>query len=129
VVDVVFPTTDRPRADLSLPARTALTRRAEEVMRAHLRDTLGAIDLCAELGVSDRTLRLAFRERFGLGPMAYYKALRLNAVRAALKAESVAAVSGVAREYGFHHLGNFAADYRWLFGQLPSETVTRRKNS
>jgi AraC family ethanolamine operon transcriptional activator len=97
-----------------------LVRRAEEFMRSRLGHRFGAIDLCRELGVSDRTLRLAFRERYGLGPMAYYKALRLNAVRSRLKAGAVVAVAAAAREFGFHHLGNFAADHRRLFGEPPS---------
>lgn len=106
-----------PQLALSLPARSLLLRRAEEFMRSRLGDRFGAIDLCRELGVSDRTLRLTFRERYGLGPMAYYKTLRLNAVRSRLKADAVATA---AREFGFHHLGNFAADYRRLFGESPS---------
>jgi len=28
----------------------------------------------------------------------------------------------VGSSFGFHHLGNFAADYRRLFGVRPSET-------
>lgn len=123
IVEVVFPEPDQRRVPLPLPARTDLTRRAEGVMRANLGTALGALDLCAELGVSDRTLRLAFRERYGLGPMAYYKALRLNAVRAALRRSHRAAVGVVARGFGFHHLGQFAADYRRLFGESPSETA------
>lgn len=92
-------------------------------MRTQLGGGLGAIDLCRELGVSDRTLRLAFRERYGLGPMAYYKCLRLNAVRTAMRATPLVPIADVARGYGFHHLGNFAADYRRHFGERPSETV------
>ena len=107
---------------VSLPARSQLICRAEEFMRARLVDPVGAIDLCRELGVSDRTLRFAFRERFGLGPMVYYKCLRLNAVRARLKKCPYAAVAEVANEFGFHHLGNFASDYRRLFGERPSQT-------
>ncbi|MCE9533307.1 MAG: helix-turn-helix domain-containing protein [Planctomycetes bacterium] len=114
--------TAAPRRQLSLPARTRLVHLAEELMRARLADSFGAIDLCRELGVSDRTLRLAFRERYGLGPMAYYKFLRLNAARSRIKANPLITIADVAREYGFHHLGNFAADYRRLFGESPSET-------
>lgn len=124
VVEVVFPAADRRRDHLPLPARTDLTRRAEEVMRGNLRAPLGAIDLCAALGASDRTLRLAFRERYDLGPMAYFKALRLNAVRAALRRSPRAAVGAVARDFGFHHLGQFAGDFRRLFGERPSETLS-----
>ncbi len=108
------------RCDLHISRRGTVARRAEELMRASLRQPLGAVDLCAELGVSDRTLRLAFRERFGVGPMTYYRALRLNATRSALKVEPAQRVGEVARGFGFHHLGNFASDYRHLFGERPS---------
>jgi AraC family ethanolamine operon transcriptional activator len=110
---------------LPLPARSLLLRRAEELMRARLADPVGAIDLCRELGVSDRTLRLAFCEQYGLGPLAFYKELRLNAVRYRLRENSAVAIAAAAQEYGFHHLGNFAAHYRRLFGELPSETARR----
>lgn len=122
VVTTLFPPTAAARPVLSLPGRTHLVRRAEDLMRATLREPLGGLDLCELLGVSDRTLRLAFRDRFGLGPMAYYRALRLNAVRAALTTPDAPPVSAVARTFGFHHLGNFSADYRRLFGELPSRT-------
>lgn len=116
----IAPPAGRRLPDPPLASRAALVRRAEGLMRANLRGRLGAIDLCAELGASDRTLRLAFRERYGLGPMAYFKTVRLNAVRAALKSDPALLVSAVAREHGFHHLGNFAADYRRAFGVNPS---------
>ena len=34
-------------------------------------------------------------------------------------------VAGIAESFGFRHLGQFAADYRELFGELPSETIRR----
>lgn len=121
VVASVFSLSARSPA-LSLRGRSLLIRRAEEFMRSRLVDPVGAVDLCRELGVSDRTLRLAFHERFGLGPMVYYKSLRLNAVRARLKESPQTTVAEAAREFGFHHLGNFAYDYRRQFGERPSQT-------
>ncbi|MFO0807790.1 MAG: helix-turn-helix domain-containing protein [Gemmataceae bacterium] len=121
LVASLFPASAR-RSEVSLPRRSRLIRRAEEFMRARLSDPVGAIDLCRELGASDRSLRFAFSERYGLGPIAYYKSLRLNAVRSTLRANPLVAVAVVARQFGFHHLGNFAADYRRLFGERPSET-------
>lgn len=118
----VLCSTTTPQPDLSLPARSRLLRKAEEFMRSHLGQAIGAIDLCRDLGVSDRTLRLAFRERYGLGPIAFFKCLRLNAVRSKLRATSHLAIADAAHEFGFHHLGNFASDYRELFGERPSET-------
>jgi AraC family ethanolamine operon transcriptional activator len=111
------------RTALSLPARHRLVLGAEELMRSRLADPIGAVDLCRRLRVSDRTLRLAFRERYGMGPMGYLKCLRLNAVRTALKADRHLTVAAAATAFGFHHLGNFAADYRRLFGEKPSDTV------
>jgi AraC family ethanolamine operon transcriptional activator len=83
-------------------------------------------DLCRELGVSERTLHYAFREVRGLSPMAYFRAVRLNAVRQELKAApDTAAVHAIARRWGFGHPGEFAAAaYRRLFGELPSQTLT-----
>lgn len=113
-------------APLSFPSRAALVRKAEELMRSQLGNPLGAVDLCARLGVSDRTLRLAFRERFGLGPMAYYQTIRLNAVRAALEsAQETRRIADVANGCGFRHLGNFAAAYYRLFRERPSQTNER----
>ncbi|MGE3777067.1 MAG: helix-turn-helix domain-containing protein [Pirellulaceae bacterium] len=112
-----------PQPDLPLAARSHMFRRAEEFMRAHLSDPVGAIDLCRELGVSDRNLRRTFRERVGLGPMAYFKYLRLNAVRSRLRADPAAVIADAAGALGFHHAGNFAADYRRLFRELPSDTL------
>jgi AraC family ethanolamine operon transcriptional activator len=125
LVATLFPK-PAPGPDVSLPGRSRLIRRAEEFMRARLGDPVGVIDLCRELGASDRTLRFAFSERYGLGPIAYFNCLRLNAVRSRLKANPHITIADAAREFGFHHLGNFAADYRRLFGERPSETERRR---
>jgi len=107
----------------SLATRARLARRAE----ASLRDRLGAAiterELCTELGVPGRTLRLAFREQFGLGPMAFLQSIRLNAAHAALKrGGDEVSVAAVARSLGFQHLGKFASYYRRHFGELPSTT-------
>ncbi|MBX9628275.1 MAG: helix-turn-helix domain-containing protein, partial [Gemmataceae bacterium] len=115
------------RHDLPLAARSGLARRAETAIRDRLRDAVSEADLCRELGVPGRTLRLAFRERFGMGPMAYLQAVRLNAARAGLKGagRDAASVADIARGLGFSHLGKFAGYYRRLFGELPSETAAR----
>ncbi|OJW19815.1 MAG: hypothetical protein BGO49_13930 [Planctomycetales bacterium 71-10] len=124
-IRAAFPARGGPEAlDLPLGGRAALARRAEELIRSRLRDPVGMIELCSELGAGERTLRRACLERWGMGPIAYYRSLRLNAARAELKA-GAASVSEVARRWGFHHLGNFAADYRRAFGERPSQTARR----
>ena len=104
-----------------------MVKRAIEVMLANLDQTLLTADLCQELGVSSRTLRYAFEEQLGLSPMAYFKARKLAAVRRQLRlaAGDSVSVHVIARQWGFRHTGNFAADYRRLFGELPSETLSK----
>jgi AraC family ethanolamine operon transcriptional activator len=93
-------------------------------MQAHLRNPLSVLQLCREFDVSERTLRYAFQEVRGLSPMACFKANRLNAVRQELKAAAAGTttVHEIAQRWGFFHTGEFAADYRRLFGELPSQT-------
>jgi len=106
-------------------SRVALVRRSVDLMHAHLDQPLSALDLCAELDSSDRTLRRAFRETYGLGPLAYFRVIRLHTVRTAIHAArgSQATVADIARRWGFHRLGSFANEYRVQFGELPSHTL------
>ena len=112
-------------APVTVGNREPLVRRAEELMLAHLDQPLHVEEICAELEVSERTLRYAFHDLFGLSPMAYFKAKRLNAVRHQLKRAGPEALSvhAIAERWGFEHTGGFAADYRRLFGELPSEAL------
>lgn len=122
LIDIAFPQTILIRPESSLTSRFKLTRDAEDLMRANLHHPLGAIDICSALGASDRSLRLAFKERFGVGPMIYYKTLRLNAVRNDLKYSREPAIA-IAHRWGFSHMGNFSVDYRRAFGESPSQTA------
>jgi hypothetical protein len=62
-----------PQTSLSHTGRLTIVRRAEEFMRSHLADSVSTIDLCREADTSGRTLRLAFREHYGVGPMTYFR--------------------------------------------------------
>jgi len=84
-------------------------------------------DLCRAAKVSQRTLEYAFAERFGVTPEAFLIAHRLNAVRRQLSSAdpSTEKVVEIANSWGFWHMGQFAADYRRHFGELPSQTLRR----
>jgi len=88
-------------------------------------------DLCRIARASERTLDYAFMERFGLSPALYMKVQRLNGVRRDLYGhqEPSMNVADVANKWGFWHLGQFARDYRNLFGELPSATHKRKLNA
>ena len=85
-------------------------------------------DICRASGASYRTLNYAFLDRFGVAPKQYLQAVRLDGVRKHLRRdEPDVTVSNIANNWGFWHMGQFAADYKRQFGELPSETLRRTK--
>lgn len=118
-----------PIADRSTPAvRAKALMGACEYIETHKRDLTTVGDVCAATGASWRTLDRAFKERFSVGPKAYISALRLTYVRNELSNCAPATrISDVANEWGFWHMGQFARDYRKLFGELPSATLKRKR--
>jgi AraC family ethanolamine operon transcriptional activator len=106
--------------------RNRALRRAKAYLSEHAQEPLTVRDLCGVTEVSERTLRYAFLEQFGVPPKSYLLAMRLNGVRRQLcHADPSTTIADVANRWGFWHMGQFAADYRRLFGELPSETLRR----
>ncbi len=102
--------------------------RAKAFMHARAHESLALEDVEAAAGVSRHKLFEGFRQYFGLSPMAYLKQYRLEQVRRNLFDDrNHGNVSSIAMDWGFTHLGRFAADYRKLFGETPSQTVTRQQ--
>ena len=59
-------------------------------------------------------------------PKEYLQAARLDGVRKELQRKGASAkIADVATRREFWHMGQFAADYRRQFGELPSETQGR----
>lgn len=108
----------------SMRKRDLACRRAIEYMEACTGTNTPISEICYHSGASWRTLERAFNERFGIGPKAYYKQLRLLRSRSMiLKAGPDMLVADVANLFGFWHMGAFANDYRRYFGCLPSDDI------
>ena len=105
--------------------RAQIIRSSMDFVEQHEGEYLCVEQLATAAGVSERTLRDAFQEYFGVAPMQYLKRRTLHQVRKALKASdsSVATVTQIATQFGVWELGRFARDYRNLFGELPSRTL------
>jgi AraC-like DNA-binding protein len=88
-------------------------------------------ELCAAIGVPERTLRICSAEFLGMSPTRYVRLQRLNSVRAALRCAGAqkTTVKEIATRYGFSELGRFAADYRTVFGETPSTTLRNSKST
>jgi AraC family ethanolamine operon transcriptional activator len=108
----------------SAAQQSSLKSRAYELVQSRLDDPPTIAELCEQLGVSRRTLQNCIHENWGMGPLAWVRTLRLNAVRQHLK-KRADSVTDAATQFGFWHFGHFAADYRALFGESPSATLGR----
>ena len=83
----------------------------------------------AAAGVSERRVRDAFCDCYGMSPTAYLRvaALLRGATHSHGGPSARDAVTRAASDFGFWHLGRFAGHYRALFGESPSETVARAR--
>lgn len=108
-------------------SRERIVREARAWMRAHAHEPIDVPMLCDALGVSRRTLQYSFEAVLQLSPVSYLRALRLNGVRRELMRGSAEPVADCAARWGFWHLSRFAAEYRALFGEKPSETAARAR--
>ena len=85
-------------------------------------------DLCSAAGVSERRLYTAFEDTLGKSPGRFFRAWGLDRARRALLESQPRSgwVTSVASDLGFGHLGRFAEYYKEAFGELPSQTLSRR---
>jgi AraC-like DNA-binding protein len=88
---------------------------------------LRVAEICVALGVSDQMLRKCCEQQLGVSPSNYLRLRRMQRVHLALRSGNPdsAGVEEVARRYGVRALGRFAAEYRGLYGELPSATLRR----
>lgn len=99
-------------------------------LRTHLSEPV-QLDLLAQAAdVRPRTLETHFRTFLGTTPLGWVRRMRLaRARREFIRRGPNATVTTVALSSGFNQLGRFAAEYRKAFGELPSATIQRAKNS
>lgn len=108
--------------------RRPVALRAREFMQAYLSEPITLHEICAATRASERTVEYAFRDVYGMGAKKFLKMLRLNHVRHQLRTadREAPSIQEMAQNAGFWHMGNFAADYRRLFGETPTQTVASR---
>ena len=106
-----------------------IVRRAEDRFAEAGGGPVSLADLCRAAGVGKSALYEAFHFVCDMAPMAYFQKRRLAAVRSALIAARPApgAVKQAALGAGITELGRFSSEYRNLFGELPSVTLTRSR--
>ncbi|PPF66020.1 AraC family transcriptional regulator [Clavibacter michiganensis] len=123
----LFPWDDVELPDELRAPRMAHIRVAVEYLHHNAHLPITPAEAAAAAGISTRVLQLALRRHHGQTPTEYLRGIRLRRVRAQLldATPTTTTVRSVAEEWGFAHLGRFAASYAQAFGELPSETLRR----
>jgi AraC-like DNA-binding protein len=120
VAAVLEATRGAPRVTPSYSRHAFLLRHLHGASADH---AMQVEDLRSQLRMGERTLRRVFSDLYGVSPARYLRTRRLNQARRALRAGGMRSVTEIAMSLGFSDLGRFAAHYRSLFGELPSDTL------
>lgn len=116
---------DSGEASRPLPADLV---RALRWLREHFSEPVRLERLADIAGVRPRTLETHFKVFLGTTPLGWVRQMRLRRARQQLlHASRDATVTDVAIANGFTQLGRFAAQYRKVFGELPSSTSQRSR--
>jgi AraC-like DNA-binding protein len=105
----------------------AIVARFEDFLAAHPDQPLYLTEICAGIGVAERTLRAVCEEHLGMGPIRFLTLRRMHLVRRALLEADPAksTITNIVTDHGFWELGRFSVAYRTQFGETPSATLRR----
>lgn len=93
-------------------------------MSGHADEAMSVARLAEIAGCSVRTLQSLFRYYRQTTPLAALRRVRLERVRAELADPyQKASVATIARKWHFGNPARFAAEYREMFGENPSDTL------
>lgn len=106
--------------------RQQIVEQVKEYLDNHQSCTVTIADLCALCSVSRRTLQYSFATILGISPLRYLRLSRLNGIRRELLTSKDVAIADIAAKWGFWHLSQFAQDYKQLFNELPSVTLSKQ---
>ncbi len=106
----------------------AVVRRAEEFMEANVDRPISMSDVAAACGCSRTKLFLAFQQEREWTPLQFLVRRRMEwARRALLTPTQRITVTAVALDCGYANVSRFAQEYRKLFGETPSMTLSRSR--
>ena len=97
----------------------------------HMDCKVNITDIAQKYNISQRSLQLSFKSLFGFTPKLFLRRLKLNHVHNELKNShhQDVTVTNIAYRWGFLHMGRFSTYYKELFGENPSKTLQKAKES
>jgi len=127
-INLIFGRKHPPR-ESELSSRKKVVLRAEEYMSTLNLDEIKVANLARELNISIRTLQYSFKDIYGITPKRFLNIRRLNVARQMILRNQELTVTDHAINSGYWHMSQFAADYKALFGESPSDTLKERRLS
>jgi len=112
-------------SDLTSGEETALLIR--EQVYNHMDGKTTIKSLSKQYSVSEKTLQNSFKSLFGFTPNKFLRYLKLNLVYHDLESAQLkkTTVLNIATKWGFIHMGHFSNYYTELFGENPSQTLSK----
>lgn len=103
----------------------AIISKFEDFLAANPGRSIYLTEICAAVGIAERTLRASCEEHLGMGPIRFLTLRRMHLVHRALRRAdpTKSTVTRIVTDHGFWELGRFSVAYRTLFGESPSETL------
>lgn len=103
---------------------------AIDYIHENLNEIVSVSQVSQFVNIPERTLRYNFEKKYNISPKDFIQKLRLNGVKKRLSGNlKTPSIYKIASEYNFWHMGQFARDYKHLFGELPSETLKRSRKA
>jgi AraC-like DNA-binding protein len=117
-----------PRSTLRLQKRFQRLVQLREFVSAHLHEPLYLDELCEAAELSERGVQKLFHDLLDIEPCVYLRHHRMHGARRDLRNGDTGpgVIKEAAIKWGFSHMGRFSSEYRVLFGELPSETLSSR---
>ncbi|MEH6593083.1 MAG: helix-turn-helix domain-containing protein [Halioglobus sp.] len=115
---------DRSQHPVKVKASDQALGRALNFFKANADKPIRIADVCRVTGTDERMLQRAFKDYLDVTPLEYLRLDRLQRARRMLMfSQAKLAISEIAFDCGFTHLGRFSGYYHQQYGELPTETV------
>ena len=100
-----------------------------EYLHGNLNKSISLTEMEEISGLSARVLQYSFQKSFGVRPKEWLRKQRLHAVRSILeKPDQQIKLTSLAYDFCFASPSNLAKHYKDEFGELPSQTVARKRS-